>query len=563
MDDTRPRAFLFRALSLVLVLTYSASLGAQSSELSTADRLRMLYATQLTFTAEGDPVIRLGLLEGEERVEFTPNRTVRVLPSGESGPVVELPGGKTYTVTVSEQSAGRYKHWVIVDRLPVAQRGRAEEIQKSWTARGYLVEPFEVGGLFAVRGKVFDSRVILFAVGGDEKISKARKIQRKLQDKYGIEGGLHSDLVAYPSAMISLKGEGVDVKVSHRDILQISALPGEDEDIRYKIPGIKKSYSKGTETRTYSSTLIFAPDRDGKLVLINSLGAERALRGVVPSEIYASAPQPALQAQAIAARNEIFSAIGVRNLADPYMLRSDVYDQVYKGVGAEDKRTTKAVEATRGKVMFYGDQIVEAFYSSNAGGFTENNENVWDMEARPYLRGRADAPAKKVPRAWRDGIDESELEEFLAKGFEAYSKIASVSSAKLFRWEKTVKVSEPRKWLKEAGHKVGTIKNFKVLSRGKSGRIMRLEVEGTRGKAVIARELNVRRLFGGLRSGLFIMTQQKNKKGHVTSMSFKGAGFGHGVGMCQTGAIGMADNGFEAEEILKHYYSGIEIKSLY
>lgn len=545
------------------VLLYSTTLGAQSSELSTADRLRMLYATQLTFTPEGDPVIRLGLLEGEKRVEFTPNKTVRVLPSGEGGPVVELPGDTTYTVTASEMKPGRYKHWVIVDRLPVAQRARAEEIKKSWVSRGYLIEPFEVGGLFAVRGKVFDSRVILFAVGGDEALAKTKKIQRKLQDQYGIEGGIHSELVEYPSAMISLEGGGVSVAVRHRDILQISAMPGEDETIRYKIPGIKKSYSEGTETRTYSSSLIFAPDRDGQLVLINSLGAERALRGVVPSEIYASAPQPALQAQAIAARNEIFSAIGVRNLAEPYMLRSDVYDQVYKGVGAEDARTTKAVEATRGKVMFYGEQIVEAFYSSNAGGFTENNENVWDMEARPYLRGRADAPDKIVPRAFRDGIDESELETFLADGFDAYSKLASVSSAKLFRWEKSVKISEPNAWLKDAGHDVGTIKDFKILSRGKSGRIMRLEVQGTRGTAVIARELNVRRLFGGLRSGLFIMTQNKDKKGHVVSMSFTGAGFGHGVGMCQTGAIGMADKGFEAEQILKHYYSGIEIKSLY
>ncbi len=566
MDDHRLRNSLLLSiclLSATLIVGHPGTLGAQSSELSTADRLRMLYATQLTFTPEGDPVIRLGLLQGERTIEFTPNKTVRVLPTGEGGPVVELPGGKTYTVKASESAPGRYKHWVVVDRLPVAQRARAEEIQKSWTSRGYLVEPFEVGGLFAVRGKVFDSRMILFAVGGNEKLKKAKKIQRKLQDKYGIEGGIHSELVEYPSAMISLEGDGVSVKVSHRDILQISAMPGEDESIRYKVPGIKKSYSKGTETRTYSSSLIFAPDRDGKLVLINSLGAERALRGVVPSEIYASAPQPALQAQAIAARNEIFSAIGVRNLADPFMLRADVYDQVYKGVGAEDKRTTKAVEATRGRVMFYGDQIVEAFYSSNAGGFTENNENVWDMEARPYLRGRADAPDKLVPKAWRDGIDESELEDFLAKGFDAYSKLASVSSAKLFRWEKTVKVAEPKQWLEDAGYDVGKIKNFKILSRGKSGRIVRLEVEGTRGKAVVERELNVRRLFGGLRSGLFVMTQNKNRKGHVVSMEFKGAGFGHGVGMCQTGAIGMADGGFEAEEILKHYYSGIDIKSLY
>ena len=548
-----------------LAAAFSAPTMAQPGtlELSTADRLRMLYATQLTFTSEGDPIIRLGLMEGEDAISFTPNKKIRILTAGEAGAVVELPANRKYTVTASEQKPGKYKHWVVVDRLPMAQRKRAEEIKKSWTRRGYLVEPFEVGGLFAVKGKVFDSRMILFAVGGDEDLSSARKIQRNLQDRYGIEGGIHSELVDYPGALMTLTGEGVSVTVTHRDILQVSAMVGEEEDIRYEVPGIKKRYSSGTETRHYSNTLLFAPDRDGKLVLINSLGAERALRGVVPSEIYASAHQQALRAQAIAARNEIFSAIGVRNLAEPYMLRADVYDQVYKGVGAHDSRTDKAVAATRGQVMFYGDQIVEAFYSSNAGGFTENNENVWDMEARPYLRGKADAPAKSVPDAFEDGIAEDELERFLSEGFDAYSKRASVSSSKLFRWDRTVEVSAPDKWLREAGHKVGKIKDFKVLSRGVSGRVKRLEVQGTKRSVVIERELNVRRLFGGLRSGLFTMTQEKNSRGEVVRVTFQGAGFGHGVGMCQTGAIGMAEQGFDASDILTHYYSGIEIRTLY
>lgn len=547
----------------VLVLLSTQQLMAQNMELSTADRLRMLYATQLTFTDHGDPVIRLGLMEGQDAIEFTPDQDIRVLPGGETGAVIELPANKKYTIKVSDKKAGKYKHWVVVDRLPIAQRKRKSEIQKSWTSRGYLVEPFEVGGLFAVKGKVFDSRVILFAVGGNEDLKSARKIQRKLQDKYGIEGGIHSELVEHPGAMLTLTGAGVDATIYHRDILQISAMPGNEEAIRYKVPGIKKNYSSGTETRTYTGSLIFAPDRDGSLVLINSLGAEKALKGTVPAEIYASSPQQALRAQAIAARNEIFSAIGVRNLADPYMLRADVYDQVYKGVGAEDSRTSKAVVATRGQVMFYGDQIVEAFYSSNAGGFTENNENVWDMEARPYLRGKADAPDKEIPKKFRDGISTEELEDFLDHGFAAHSREASVSSSKYFRWTKDVKISAANKWLKNAGYKVGKIKNFKVLERGVSGRVVRLEVEGSKGRAVVERELNVRRLFGGLKSGLFVMTQHKDSRGYVNSVSFKGAGFGHGVGMCQTGAVGMAESGAKATDILEHYYSGIEVRTLY
>ncbi len=564
MEDRKKRAMVMACtLCALMCATWGPGAGAAQPTLSTADRLRMLYAPQLSFTAAGDPLIRLGLLEDVRSAKFTPNEPIRVLPNGEGGPEVELPGGKTYTVSISKAKPGEYTYWVVIDRLPVDQRGRAGDVKNRWLQRGHIPERFEVGGLFAVRGQVFDSRTILFAVGGTKSRKKARELQTKMRAKYGIEGGLHSQLVTHPEGLITLEGAGVDATVRHRDILQISPLSGREDEIRYTIPGIKKNYKEGTMTRTYTGSLIFTPDRGGDLVVINSLGAEKVLKGVVPAEIYASSPQPALQAQAIAARNEIFSAVGVRNLADPYMLRADVMDQVYGGVGVEDPRTSKAVDATRGQVMFFGKQIIEAFYSSNAGGFTENNENVWAMEPRAYLRGRPDADMSKVPVAFRDGIDEDELDAFLTDGFDAHSKGAPVSSSKLFRWTREVTPDKPSKWLRDAGYKVGKLKNVEVLSRGVSGRVVQLKVTGSKGSAVIERELNVRRLFGGLRSGLFLVDIEKNSRGYITNLKFRGAGFGHGVGMCQTGAVGMAADGKTAAQILNHYYKGVEVKGLY
>lgn len=557
------RRIVSTGLLILLMLGLSVeAMAQQGSVMSTADRLKLLYSSQLNFTPKGDPIIRLGLLQNETTISFTPSEAIRVLPSGEGGPEIQLPGNKTYTVTISNNQPGKYKHWVVVARLPVAQRSKQDQVKESWLQRGYVPSIFEVGGLFAVQGKVFDSRTSLFVVGGMSDIKKARAMQRKLQAKFGIEGGIHSQLVKHPQGQLTLRGEGLPITIQHRDILQIAPKAGRSGEIRYRVPNIRKNYSKGRETRIYTGRLIFAPDRRGKLVLINSLGAERILKGVVPAEIFANAPDAALRAQAIAARNEIFSAVGVRNLADPYMLRADVYDQVYKGVGAERPKTSQAVDATRGQVMFFGKEIVEAFYSSNAGGFTENNENVWAMEPRPYLRGKPDAPLKTVPKAFKDGISTKELGAFLKASFPAYSKSAPASSSRLYRWTRTVPASKPLGWLKDAGYKIGQIKDVKILSRGVSGRIIRLKVFGTKSSAIVERELNVRRLFGGLRSGLFVMKAQK-RNGIITSFSFEGAGFGHGVGMCQTGAIGMAAKGFAHKAILNHYYKGISIKKMY
>ena len=554
MDDRRVR--------YILLLLLLWAIPAQAQELSSSDRLALLYAPQLNFTRDGDPIIRVGIVEGRKSVKFTTDRAFRVLPADEGGPEFRFGAGRSCEVKATDSKPGTYRHLVVVNRLPIAERTTLEKLKQTWLQRGYVPEMLEVGGLFAVRGKVFDSRTTLVTVHSTKNRADAEKLKRKLEAQFGIEAALHSEISTYPSNTITLTCEGSDASVVTRDALWIAPMPGEEYKIRYTIPQVEKSYGSGFETRQFTGSLIFAPDNAGKLVAMTSVGAEKLLKGVVPAEMFASAHEEALKAQAVAARNEIFASIGVRNLAEPYMLRSDVMDQVYAGIGAEDSRTSKAVDATRGIVMFYGQKIIQAVYSSNAGGFTESNENVWDMEPRPWLRGKPDA-LEKVPSRFADGISDAEVSDFLKNPYDSPSKSAPVSSNKLFRWSKTVAVDAADKWLSENGRKVGRIKDVRVVSRGISGRVKQLEIVGDQGKTVVERELNARRLFGGLRSGLFTMELSKDSQGYVSSFAFEGAGFGHGVGMCQTGAIGLATRGSTFRDILSHYYDGITIERLY
>lgn len=547
----------------LIVLLISLPAFSQTQEMTSADRQAMLYAPQLQFTTKGDPLIRVGIMEGRKSMTFTPDRDIRVLPTGNRGPEITLPGKTKYTVSISKSKPGKYKHLVVVNRIPADQQKKVSAVQQTWLSRGYQTEIVEVGGLFAVKGEVFDSRMLLVGITGMTSRKKAFSLRRKLESKFGIRGGVHSELSDHPTGTITITGQNVRAKIRANDVMWIAAENGHEEKIRYTIPNIERSYGKGRETRTYTGTLVFAPDRDGKLVTMVSLGAERLLKGVVPAEIFASAPKDALRAQAVAARNEIFSAIGVRNLAEPYMLRADVMDQVYGGVGVEDSRTSAAVDATRGNIMFFGKRVINAYYSSNSGGFTENNENVWDMAPLPYLRGRPDGPKAKVPKFFTNGISENELSKFLGSSFPGYAKTAPVSSSKLYRWTKTVKASAAEKWLAKNGQPIGKLRDVKVTKRGVSGRVIQIKLTGTTGKATVERELNVRRMFGGLRSGLFIFTPKRNADGSIASISFSGAGFGHGVGMCQTGATGMAHLGNSYKQILKHYYRGIDIRKLY
>src|SRR5262249_17472547 len=142
------------------------------------------------------------------------------------------------------------------------------------------------------------------------------------------------------------------------------------------------------------------------------------LQGLVPAEMYASAPEEALKAQTVAARAELIAKIGTRHLGDPYLVCSSQHCQVYAGAGREHPRTSAAIAATRGEVLFSettGD-LVDTVYSSSCGGFTESNENVWDdMAADPSLRGRPDTAGAAAQTFARFGgaVTEANVREFL------------------------------------------------------------------------------------------------------------------------------------------------------
>jgi SpoIID/LytB domain protein len=562
MMATRIGKSSLQGLLVIAMIAFVFPALGQSANLTGNDRHSLLYTPQFHFTEDGDPIIRVHLRDADKSVEFTPSEDILVLPSGEGGASIRLPGRIRYTMKISDSTPGEYRHLVVVDRLLVTEKDRLAEITRQWLGRGYNAEAKEVGGLFAMKGRVLDSRRLLVSVFGTDRLEDARTIRTRLEARHGIRAGIHSEVVRRPQGRLTLSGRGRKVVVEAPNVLWVRGANPTGSEIRYTIPGIQKSYGKGAETRTYTGTLVFAPSRKGGLVAMCELGAERLLRGVVAAEIYASSPAAALRAQAVAARNEIFAAIGVRNLADPFTQRSDVMDQVYGGVGAERDSTTKAVKATRGAVMFVDGAIAQAFYSSNSGGMSEHNENVWDMGARKHLRGKPDGPMELVPEQFRDGVSEDELDAFLVSPFPSYS-LKTPKGSRLYRWKDTATPEGARAWLKENRRDPGPIRDVRILERGFSGRVVTLEVVGDHATIVVERELNVRRMFGNLKSGLFLMDIERHPKGLIKRFSFSGGGFGHGVGMSQSGAIGMAAKGHGHEDILMHYYSGVVLGRLY
>jgi SpoIID/LytB domain protein len=270
----------------------------------------------------------------------------------------------------------------------------------------------------------------------------------------------------------------------------------------------------------------------------------------------------ALKVQAVAARGQLLAKVGTRHRADPYLLCAETHCQAYRGDTKASPRTDQAVKATRGELLFDDEGLVDTVYSSSCGGHTEAYHVFWGGPSRPALPGVHDVD---------DGANTSPVTDpgaFIAAAPKAWCS----HNAGLYRWEKTLTGAFVSKAVAERAavqaaaegkpaQVAGEVHTIEVLRRGVSGRALDVAYVGTAGRVVVEGEYKNRTLLGRLRSGLWVVERRGGAAtGAPAQWVFRGGGFGHGVGMCQHGAIGQADAGRGHETILKHYYRGSTLR---
>lgn len=260
----------------------------------------------------------------------------------------------------------------------------------------------------------------------------------------------------------------------------------------------------------------------GGLQIINQVGLEEYVRGVMRVEAPPDWPYEALKAQATVARTYAL----YERLKSPqalFHLLATTASQVYRGVNGEDPRSDVAVRATRGVVLTYRGRIIPAFYHAASGGHTEDAVEVWEAKY-PFIIGVEDRFSKIAPH---------------------------------HRWEETVPLVEIRRVLERAGWRLGEIQWIEPVSRNRSGRIQRLRIWHSSG--VIEMEVKqFRQLVGADRVRSTSFTAHLNGR----EVIFIGRGWGHGVGLSQWGAKGMADLAYDYTRILKHYFPLAELMRL-
>ena len=354
------------------------------------------------------------------------------------------------------------------------------------------------------------------------------------------------------------------------------------------------------EDQTFQGNLILQARNDGTIIAINEIPLEDYLTSVISSEMNAEAPIEFLKAHAILSRSWLLAGLGRREKTketstrvrkiiekegevirwydredhDFFDVCADDHCQRYQGITKIiSKQAEEAVRETRGMVITYQDKICDARYSKACGGLTEEVASAWDDKQIPYLTSVSDASIPNRPirteeeaSAWilsdHEAYCNTKDERLLEKILLDYDR----ETKSFFRWTIEYSREELEEILREkSGFDFGTLKEIVPLSRGPSGRISRLKIVGSKKNIIVGKELEIRRWFSRshLLSSAFVVKVKYNPHGEIERFTIHGAGWGHGVGLCQIGAAVMATKGFSTEEILKHYFWGIEIKKFY
>jgi stage II sporulation protein D len=541
------------AAALACVLgSLSAAAPARADETSATDKLRILYSTRFTFTDDGLPLVTVEIMGGQREVHLRAKGGIYVRPDGLGGSTIESDGGEAWTIGVEDAKPAVISEWTVVETVGPDDTAGTSAALARWKSRGYDPRAFEVGTVFGTGGEVIDTRETRIAID-PVTAGKGTAHAAEIAKRFGVPTSVHEELVRRPSGTIVARSGATTIRnpsvlwfVPRRtsDTLTVADVPTNTGG---------SQLDTGHEDRRYWGAVYVTLDHDGSLVAANAVAEDKLLAGLVPAEMYPDSPLAALEAQAIAARTELLQKIGRRNLTDPFLLCSTQQCQVYAGAGKEDARTTRAVDKTRGIVLLRdGGGLVDIRYSASCGGHGEDNDAIWGGEADPSLRGRSDDPKAAVSR-----VTDGNIDAFLAEDPEdswcGKSKLARAR----FRWTESIATDDLTTRVAAELPEVGRVLGLTAKTRGVSGRIEVLAIHGERGDADVSGDVHIRRLLGGLKSTLIKIEHT------ATGFTFHGAGFGHGVGMCQLGAIGMADAGKSHGEILAHYYRGTHQHRLY
>ena len=509
------------------------------------------------------PIIRIGVIQSTDKVAFKCNRSFSLQNSKEEK-IFTGEADQNYVLTIRSSQPAEISYQV---RAGIEKdRSKAEKWVDDLQHQGLDAQLRTVGIAFDVNNHKIDNREHWVVIGDFSDYEEANSFRNRQKEA--------GEYVVVEKIMQPATGE---IELAGQNLGSVARIVPDvfDESTHITVNdvmiGIEFHWQR-FENLDYRGIIEVGFNNQGKLVTINELDIENYLVSVNSSEMTPDCPLGLLEAQTVVARNTVLATMGKHHYNTNFHLCSDDHCQCYQGKKREQQVSRQAVERTWGEVIMYGDEICDARYSKICGGIMEGYHNVWENRDIPYMVMGVDSdqpidhPANTEEKAKK--LIDTEVPAYCnTKLYKLPPKLANLySTENLFRWEVNFEREELEQLIQEkTGQDIGELQDIIPLERGDSGRLIYIELVGSKKKLKIGKELQIRRVFSKshLYSSCFYVEKELGADGKVQQITLKGGGWGHGVGLCQVGATVMAMKNIPYQKILHHYYKNTKMVKLY
>lgn len=491
--------------------------------------------------------LRIGLVEGREVVNFTISDRFSVADSRGNILMQDGPPGLKWRVRIGSAKPAEFVYKILWGEFATEQQAVA--IQQSLKEKGIEAELLAYGQ--KISSEVDNIKYRIVSEGFDHK-SEAVSFCREF---FNYKPRVIKQKVRDPEGRVELFDLRYERAVKAENMIRI--IP--DSPTTEVVFHLKGSRDRHLTGQPYRGVIEFGVDNQGMLLAIFETSLEGYVKGVVSAVISPDAPLEALKAQAIAVRGCALAGLGIEHSNDPYDLCATYHCQPFNWSNNRGPKIDEAVESTKGMILVYKGKLCKSLYSPNCGGHTE------DSPEAECLRGIYDVEGGSLKEYPSSLEKERDVERWISSYPHVYCNPQEDifdQWKEFFRWEEEYTRRELEEIIKEkTGEDIGTIYDLIPLQRGVSGRIIELKILGSRKDLHIEGEFEIQRVLSEdfLNSTCFVVHTEVMEDGTPLRFILIGAGKGQGVGMCQAGAVVMATQGKDFQDILAHYYNGAQL----
>lgn len=527
---------------------------------------------QVSFTNTEDmPILRIGLMENRDSVEFKATGRFSVLNDQGIPILKEVASPVKWRVRITPKQPAKYVYNILLGKF--MKRHEAHELEYALIERGIGTRIKTLGGKLYFGERIVNENTQCWVVV-DELPSEKEALDFARERLTNFSYRIVKEKIHEPQAKLELFDSDFEKLGETENIIRIVPESPEVLTYIYDTGGESDVHHSGIRHRTFRGPIEFRSTSEGKILIICEMPLEKYIESVVALEVKSEYPIELVKAQAIAVRSKTIASLGVKHSDDTFHLCAGSHCQAFIGIRELPEIFSKAIQQTMGVVLRNNRGVVDANYTLVCGGHTEALHNLTQEENSDPYPAIFDGENHNQNESPIDLTSEENLKQWVRDEPDVYCNLSKVHDANNhfqalrshFRWRVPYERNELEAIINSAtGNDIGDLFDIVPVRIGVSGRILELEILASNKNLVLDGEHTIRKILapGGLPSSCFSIEKQIDDDGFPTGFTFKGAGNGHGVGLCLTGGINMAFNGRDHEEILMHYFQNVELKKIY